>query len=151
MPAEYRDQPGSTLRVIDHEEFAQQAAKVGLVMTEHTQHGFFWLMWWALFFGCKVELYDLAYQVLHHWSADWQALRDMLQGQQLKQQLDKFIPIRQIILARKPRVPYFRGEWRTGHTEGRLPSRLSQIEPVHLSRRSPPDPRPDTADHPTGR
>ncbi|MEO7066345.1 MAG: class I SAM-dependent methyltransferase [Rhodanobacter sp.] len=102
LPPEYRDQPGGALRVIDHDEFAQWATDAGLVITEHTQHGFFWSMWWALFWGCKVELYDPAHPVLDHWTAAWQALLDMPQGQQLKQQLDEFMPISQIIVARKP-------------------------------------------------
>ena len=102
LPAEYRSQPGGALRVIDHDEFAQWATDAGLVITEHTQHGFFWSMWWALFFGCKVELYDPAHPVLDHWTAAWQAPLDTPQGQQLKQQLDEFMPISQIIVARKP-------------------------------------------------
>ena len=102
LPPEYRNQPGGALRVIDHDEFAQWATDAGLVITEHTQHGFFWSMWWALFWGCKVELYDPAHPVLDHWTAAWQALLNMPQGQQLKQQLDEFMPISQIIVARKP-------------------------------------------------
>ncbi|MEO7065384.1 MAG: class I SAM-dependent methyltransferase [Rhodanobacter sp.] len=102
LPPEYRNQPGDALRVIDHDKFAQWATDAGLVITEHTQHGFFWSMWWALFWGCKVELYDPTHPVLDHWTAAWQALLDMPQGQQLKQQLDEFMPISQIIVARKP-------------------------------------------------
>ena len=43
-----------------------------------------------------------AHPVLDHWTAAWQALLDMPQGAQLKQQLDEFMPISQIVVARKP-------------------------------------------------
>ena len=102
LPPEYREQPGGALRVVDRAEFARWVADAGLVITEHTQNGFFWSIWWALFWGCKVELYDPAHPVLDHWTAAWQALLDMPQGQQLKQRLDEFMPISQIIVAYKP-------------------------------------------------
>ncbi len=102
LPPEYRALPGGALRVIDRAEFAQWVTEAGLEVVEHTQNGFFWSMWWALFWGCKVELYDPAHPVLDHWTAAWQALLDMPQGHQLKQQLDEFMPISEIIVARKP-------------------------------------------------
>lgn len=102
LPSEYRELPGGAVRIIDHDEFAQWVGEAGLTVVEHTQHGFFWSIWWALFWGCQVELYDPAHPVLDHWTAAWQALLDMPQGQQLKQQLDEFMPISQIVVARKP-------------------------------------------------
>lgn len=102
MPPAYREQPGGALRVVDRDEFARWVGEAGLVVAEHTQHGFFWSMWWALFWGCEVELYDPAHPVLDHWTAAWQALLDTPRGQQLKRQLDEFMPISQIIVARKP-------------------------------------------------
>ncbi len=102
LPPEYGELPGGALRVIGRDEFARWVTEAGLVVVEHTQHGFFWSLWWALFWGCKVELYDPAHPVLDHWTAAWQALLDMPQGQQLKQQLDEFMPISEIIVARKP-------------------------------------------------
>ena len=102
LPAEYREQPGGALRVIDRDEFARMVGDAGLVVLEHTQHGFFWSIWWALFWACEVELYDPAHPVLDHWTAAWRAVLEMPQGLQLKQQLDQFMPISQIIVARKP-------------------------------------------------
>ncbi|UJJ59402.1 class I SAM-dependent methyltransferase [Rhodanobacter denitrificans] len=102
LPPAYREQPGGALRVIGRDEFAQWVGEAGLVLVEQTQHGFFWSIWWALFWGCQVELYDPAHPVLDHWTAAWQALLDMPQGRRLKQQLDEFMPISQIIVARKP-------------------------------------------------
>ena len=102
LPPEYRVLPGGALRVIDRAEFAHWVTEAGLVVVEHTQGGFFWSIWWALFWGCKVELYDPTHPVLDHWTAAWQALLDMPQGQQLKRQLDEFMPISEIIVARKP-------------------------------------------------
>ncbi|WEN16200.1 class I SAM-dependent methyltransferase [Rhodanobacter sp. AS-Z3] len=102
LPPAYRKLPGGALRVIGRDEFAQWVTAAGLVVVEHTSNGFFWSMWWALFWGCNVELYDPAHPVLDHWTAAWQALLDMPQGQQLKRQLDDFMPISEIIVARKP-------------------------------------------------
>lgn len=92
LPPESRELPGGALRVIGRDEFAQWIGEAGLVVVEHTQHGFFWSIWWALFWGCRVELHDPAHPVLDHWTAAWQALLDMPQGAQLKQQLDEFMP-----------------------------------------------------------
>lgn len=102
LPPAYAEQPGGALRVVDHDEFSQWVTDAGMVLVEHTQHGFFWSIWWALFWGCKVELHDPAHPVLDHWTAAWRALLEMPQGQQLKQQLDEFMPISQIIVAYKP-------------------------------------------------
>ena len=102
LPPEYRGQPGGAVRVIARDELARWVSEAGLVVMEHTQHGYFWSIWWALFWGCEVELHDPAHPVLDHWTAAWQALLDMPQGHRLKRQLDEFMPISQIIVARKP-------------------------------------------------
>lgn len=102
LPPKYRELPGGALRVIGRDEFAQWVGEAGLTVLEHTQHGFFWSIWWALFWGCQVELHDPAHPALDHWTAAWQSLLDTPQGLQLKRQLDEFMPISQIIVARKP-------------------------------------------------
>lgn len=102
LPPAMREQPGGALRIMDRSAFAQCVTDAGLEITEQTQHGFFWSIWWALFSGCGVALYDPAHPVLDHWTAAWQALLEMPQGSQLKQKLDEFMPISQIIVARKP-------------------------------------------------
>lgn len=102
LPPAWRDQPGAAPRIIEREAFSRWVADAGLVVLEHTQNGFFWSLWWALFYGCDVELHDPAHPVLDHWTAAWSALLESQKGQQLKQQLDAFMPVSEIIVARKP-------------------------------------------------
>lgn len=101
LPPDYLEQPGAR-RVFDRDAFAQLVTDAGLTLVEHTQYGFFWSLWWALYPACEVELEDPAHPVLDHWVAAWHALLQTPQGRQLKQRLDRFLPLSQVIVARKP-------------------------------------------------
>ncbi|RFP60937.1 class I SAM-dependent methyltransferase [Luteimonas weifangensis] len=103
LPPDYLEQPGAR-RVIGRDAFAQLVTDAGLTVLEHTQYGFFWSIWWALFPACGVELDDPAHPVLDHWVATWHALLQTPQGRQLQQRLDRFLPLSQVIVARKSGV-----------------------------------------------
>jgi SAM-dependent methyltransferase len=100
-PPSYFQKPNH-VRIIERSEFAEMVTRAGLVIEEHTQYGFFWSIWWALFWACKVDLDKPSHPALDHWTEAWSAILALPQGAQLKQQLDQFMPKSQVIVARKP-------------------------------------------------
>lgn len=100
-PPSYFQKPNH-VRIIEREQFAQMVERAGLIIDEHTQYGFFWSIWWALFWACKVDLANPSHPVLDHWTEAWRAVLALPEGHQLKQQLDQFMPKSQVIVARKP-------------------------------------------------
>lgn len=100
-PPSYFQKPNH-VRIIEREQFARMVTRAGLIIEEHTQYGFFWSIWWALFWACKVDLDKPDHPALNHWTEAWRAILALPQGTQLKQQLDQFMPKSQIIVARKP-------------------------------------------------
>jgi 2-polyprenyl-3-methyl-5-hydroxy-6-metoxy-1,4-benzoquinol methylase len=100
-PPSYFQKPNH-IRIIEREQFAQMVERAGLIIEEHTQYGFFWSIWWALFWVCKVDMEHPSHAALDHWTQAWSAILALPQGAQFKQQLDRFMPKSQIIIARKP-------------------------------------------------
>lgn len=100
-PASYFQKPNH-VRIVKREEFAQMVERAGLIIEEHTQYGFFWSIWWALFWACKVDLANPSHPALDHWTEAWRAVLALPDGHKLKQQLDQFMPKSQVIVARKP-------------------------------------------------
>lgn len=100
-PPSYFQKPNH-VRIIERNQFAEMVTRTGLVIDEHTYYGFFWSIWWAMFWACDVDLNRPNHPALGHWTAAWSAILDMPGGQKLKQQLDSFMPKSQIIVAHKP-------------------------------------------------
>lgn len=100
-PPAYFQKPNH-VRIIERSEFADLVTDAGLIIEEHTQYGFFWSIWWAMFWACKVDLDNPSHPALDHWTEAWRAILALPQGAQLKQQLDQFMPKSQVIVARKP-------------------------------------------------
>lgn len=100
-PPSYFQKPNH-VRIVERDEFAGMVTRAGLVIEEQTQYGFFWSIWWALFWACKVDLDKPGHPALDHWTEAWRAILALPQGAQLKQQLDGFMPKSQVIVARKP-------------------------------------------------
>lgn len=100
-PPSYFEKPNH-IRIIERADFSAMAERAGLIIKEHTQYGFFWSIWWALFWPCKVSLAQPDHPVLNHWTEAWRALLSTHEGRQLKQELDAFLPKSQVIVAQKP-------------------------------------------------
>jgi len=94
--------PPNHIHIIDREEFAQMVTRSGLTIEEQTQHGFFWSIWWGLFWACEVDLSNPSHPVLDRWTEAWEGVLDLPRGHELKRQLDAFMPKSQIIVASKP-------------------------------------------------
>ncbi|HXS04090.1 MAG TPA: class I SAM-dependent methyltransferase [Rhodanobacter sp.] len=100
-PPQYFKRPNH-IRIIDRQQFAQMVTRSGLIIEEQTQHGFFWSVWWALYWACEVDLSNPSHPVLDHWTEAWEGVLKLPRGHELKQQLDAFMPKSQIIIASKP-------------------------------------------------
>lgn len=100
-PPSYFQKPNH-VRIIERSDFAEMVVDAGLTIEEHTQYGFFWSIWWALFWACKVDLDNPSHPALDHWTESWRAILALPHGAQLKMQLDEFMPKSQVIVARKP-------------------------------------------------
>jgi SAM-dependent methyltransferase len=100
-PPNYFQKPNH-IRIIERQEFSDLVEQAGLVIDEKAYYGFFWSIWWAMFWACKVDLEHPSHAVLDHWTEAWRALMDMPDGQDLKLKLDQFMPKSQVIVAHKP-------------------------------------------------
>jgi SAM-dependent methyltransferase len=100
-PPSYFQKPNH-VRIIERQAFSDLVTQSGLVIDEVTYYGFFWSIWWAMFWACQVDLEHPSHPVLDHWTEAWVALMDMPNGHDLKRKLDRFMPKSQVIVAHKP-------------------------------------------------
>lgn len=100
-PPSYFQRPNH-IRIIGRDEFEQMVVRAGLIVEEHTQYGFFWSIWWGLFWACKVDLDNPSHPALNHWVEAWKAILALPDGKRYKEQLDRFMPKSRVIVARKP-------------------------------------------------
>lgn len=90
------------IRVFSRESFADLVAQAGLEVLDHTTYGFFWTIWWAIFWGAGVELGNDDHPLLIEWNRLWRDLLERPGGEALKLRLDEIAPKTQVIVARKP-------------------------------------------------
>ena len=93
---------GGHLRTFTREEFERLVTTAGLVVEHRDYFGFYWSIWFALFWHCGVDFSAPAHPLLESWARTWQILLDMPGSGDLKETLDRFMPKSQLILARKP-------------------------------------------------
>jgi SAM-dependent methyltransferase len=99
-PASYFEKPNH-IRIIEREEFAAMVNDAGLVVERRSSYGFYWAMWWLMFWTCKVDFPNPHHPVLDNWTRTWAQLLETEQGRQVKDALDAFMPKSQLIVARK--------------------------------------------------
>jgi SAM-dependent methyltransferase len=100
-PPSYFEKPNH-VRIIERDEFATMVEAAGLVIERRTSYGFYWAMWWLMFWVRKTDLTDPRNPVLDSWTQTWAALLETQDGQRVKAVLDNFMPKSQVIIARKP-------------------------------------------------
>ena len=93
------------IRIFERAEFAKVVSDAGLVIEEHTGFGFYWSIWFAMFWSCEVDFANPRHPVLDNWAQTWRAVLDSKNGLALKQKLDSFMPKSQLIVASKPLKP----------------------------------------------
>lgn len=93
------------IRTFRRDEFADLVTGAGLVVEERHYYGFYWAMWFNLFWRCRVDFSAPHHPVLDNWTRTWAALLDEEGGLEVKEALDRFMPKSQLIIARKPCLP----------------------------------------------
>lgn len=95
-------QPPNHIRIFSREQFNELVADSGLEILATSLYGFFWNIWWALFWETGTELSNPDHPTLHEWTKLWRDLLQTESGRQLRDKLDKVAPKTQVIVARKP-------------------------------------------------
>ena len=90
------------VRIIQRDEFAELVSAAGLVIEQRSSYGFYWSLWWLMFWTTEVDFIGAPHPVFDNWARTWTALLDTPQGETVKRVLDNFMPKSQVILARKP-------------------------------------------------
>lgn len=90
------------LRVFERDEFSKLVTDSGLQIEKQIYKGFFWSVWWALFWVSGQELGDADGPILSSWAKTWNELLKSGQAERVKETMDFLMPKSQVILARKP-------------------------------------------------
>lgn len=99
-PDAYWEKPNH-VRIFEREEFAQLLEQAGLVVEQRQSHGFYWSMWWVLFWAAGQELGEPEKPILGHWTSVWNELISTPKGEEIKVALDEFMPKSQVLIAKK--------------------------------------------------
>lgn len=100
-PNSYFQKPNH-VRIIDRDEFAKIVTDAGLVIEKRASYGFYWALWWTMFWSCDVDFDNPKHPALENWAKSWGALLKTPDGPKVKAVLDEFWPKSQVIIARKP-------------------------------------------------
>lgn len=90
------------VRIFGREEFDALVTDAGLVIERRVHYGFYWSIWWCLFWACRQDLLDPWHTVLQNWDRTWGSLLELPDGPRIKRALDEFMPKSQALVARKP-------------------------------------------------
>lgn len=99
-PKEYWEKPNH-IRIFQREEFDQLLINSGLEIERRSSHGFYWSIWWMLFWAADQELGEPEKPILHHWTSVWDELISAPNGAPIKEALEEFMPKSQILIAKK--------------------------------------------------
>lgn len=100
-PAAYFEAPNH-IRVFQRDEFEQLILDAGLIIERRADYGFYWSIWWFMFWACKQDLSPPWHPLLDSWTHTWNMLLSMPDGPRIKKALDEAMPKSQAIIARKP-------------------------------------------------
>lgn len=98
-------EPPNHIRIISRDEIEEWVTGAGLEILAHRFYGFFWVLWYNLFWRREVDIDAPTDPVLSHWTMAWKALLDSEGGAEIKDKFDEFMPKSQIIVARRPDHP----------------------------------------------
>jgi len=112
-PSTYFDEPNH-IQLFDIDAFAALVNTAGLVIEQHTTHGFFWLMHFCLYWlteraeGRELEgaamdrIAPPFHPLLQQWAQLWHQVLQLPDGELLKKAFDAALPKGQCIIATKP-------------------------------------------------
>lgn len=89
------------VRIIAREDVAELVRSAGLEVLSQKGFGFYWSVWWAMFWGCESDFKTAEHPALMHWALAWGELMKTEEGRRIKEGLDRFLPKSQLVIARK--------------------------------------------------
>jgi len=89
------------LRILSHDNLTNYVENAGLEILSRGSYGFYWAMWWTLFWACNASTENPRHPVLDNWARTWQGLITQPDGHKIKHALDDVMPKSQIVIARK--------------------------------------------------
>jgi SAM-dependent methyltransferase len=99
-PPFYFEKPNH-IRIFDGDSFPALIEQAGLTIERTAAQGFYWSVWWSLFWQTGVAFGD-SHPTLDTWASTWTQVLDGPNGPQVKAALDAALPKAQVIVARKP-------------------------------------------------
>ncbi|MFT6412630.1 MAG: 2-polyprenyl-3-methyl-5-hydroxy-6-metoxy-1,4-benzoquinol methylase [Paraglaciecola sp.] len=90
------------IQVFGRNEFKSLVEDAGLKVIRQEYNGFFWSIWWMLFWSVETDLSNSAPEITDKWTEIWSQLLRTQPGEKIKKQLDELLPKSQIIVAQKP-------------------------------------------------
>lgn len=100
-PDSYFEKPNH-IRIFQQGELEKLAAEAGLVVEASSGYGFYWSIWWYLFWACEQDISDPWHPILENWTRTWLMLLQTEQGPRIKAVLDEVMPKSYAIVAKKP-------------------------------------------------
>ena len=101
VPPVYFQKPNH-VRIFERDEFEKLITDAGLIIERRAYYGFFWSIWWVMFWACKHDLNAPWHPLLKQWMKTWDILLHLPRGPSIKKIFDEFMPKSQAIIARKP-------------------------------------------------
>jgi SAM-dependent methyltransferase len=90
------------LRTFSDADFAALIVGCGLTVERRYSMGFFWAVYFAMFWACDVDFGKGSHPALNYWTRAWHALLQTQDSDKVKSVLDEALPKSQVIVARKP-------------------------------------------------
>ncbi len=90
------------LRIFQRNQLDQLVEDSGLIIERRMQTGFFWALWWVLFWAVDQQFGEPEAPLLENWTKTWYALLSNPKGEAIRKALDKTMPKSQVLVARKP-------------------------------------------------
>jgi len=100
-PPFYFEKPNH-IRIFEADAFAALVEGAGLVIEHRMFYGFFWSIWWLLFWQTGIPLGQGKHPSLDAWTRTWAEVLKGKDGAKIKRTFDAFLPKSQVIVARKP-------------------------------------------------
>ena len=88
-------------RTFERDAFEKLIVDAGLIVERRDYIGFYWSIWFTLYWNSGVDIADPRHPTLDNWVQTWEALLDTDEGLTVKNALDALMPKSQIIVARK--------------------------------------------------
>jgi SAM-dependent methyltransferase len=101
-PRSYFEKPNH-IRIFERAAFDALVLNAGLVIERRSFYGFYWAMWWLLFWECNIDFAGMPrHPVLDNWARTWASVLATEGGLKVKHVFDRLMPKNQVIIARKP-------------------------------------------------